>query len=292
MKNYREMTESVLQKAGAEILKKERRRRNGVCIAASGLCLALLLTVLAMGMEQVPVVLPTQTDERPGFAADANKQTEATVDINQTIQWVETQAKAKITYLTNVDGGDMQKMLTPGVLLPLDAKIRVRDIRGLSGAETRKVMEEEEVIAAGVLSHGDGYAAVWDYQQMIFSITSRGSISLEFDDSTTVLGIDVLTTEVGSVIMSSSEDGSRPEGTPEGIYWPNVREVYLDWKPSHEAILALDEDPTIPLSFFNDAITATVHYADETTDTYVFDITVNEEGQIFVTQRGIPTEAA
>ena len=40
MKTYHEMTESVLQKAGAEILKKERRRRNLVCVTASGLCLA------------------------------------------------------------------------------------------------------------------------------------------------------------------------------------------------------------------------------------------------------------
>ena len=127
---------------------------------------------------------------------------------------------------------------------------------------------------------------------MIISFTSRGSITLEFDDSTTVLGIDVVTTEVGSVVMSVGSNEKRPDGVPEGIYWPNVRIAYLDWKLSHKSILALDEDPTIPLESFRDTITATVHYADETVEIYIFDIAVNEEGQIFVTQRGIPTTAA
>ncbi len=52
MKSYREMTESVLEKAGTEIKEKERRRRNGLLITASSLCFALLLTVLGMGMER------------------------------------------------------------------------------------------------------------------------------------------------------------------------------------------------------------------------------------------------
>ena len=73
MKTYREMTESVLEKAGTEILKKERRRRNGVCIAASGLCLALLLTVLGMGMEQPPAGVPTLPADQPGLSADATE---------------------------------------------------------------------------------------------------------------------------------------------------------------------------------------------------------------------------
>lgn len=287
MKTYREMTESVLHKAGTEVLKRERRRRNAVCIAAAGLCFALLVTVLGMGMGKAPIVLPTQPGEQPGISMDANKQTEATVDATNIPPQVETQAKVKITFLSNIE-----KTVFQGVTLPLDTKIRVRDIRGLSWEEVVKVLEEEKTIADDVLSFGNAYTAVWNYEQMIISITSRGSISLEFDDSTTVSGIDILTTEAGSVIMSSSEKGPRPGGTPEGIYWPNVREVYLDWKPSQEAILKIDEDPTIPLSFINDTITATVHYADETTEILIFDITVNDEGQIFVTQRGIPTEAA
>ena len=75
-------------------------------------------------------------------------------------------------------------------------------------------------------------------------------------------------------------------------YWPYMLEAYLDWGISSELAQSIREDPTIPLESIRDTITVTIYYENGATETLIFDITVNEEGQIFVTQRGIPTEVA
>jgi hypothetical protein len=272
MKSYREMTESVLEKADTEIKKKERRRRNVVFITASSLCFALLLTVLGVGMGQPTGVVPMLPGEQPGLSVDVTDAPDPT-----------QQAKVKITYLTSIKGQTTQKPMSPDVSLPLSAMVRVRDIRGLSEEEVAKVREEEKAFADDVLSFGNAYVNWYNYQDAIISYTSRGTITLEIDDPTSILDIDFATTEVGFVVVcytSSSSSSSTEYG------------VDFDWKISSKTANAIKEDPTFPLESIRDTLTVTVHYADATTETYIFDITVDAEGQVFVTQREVSKSAA
>ena len=176
MKTYHEMTESVLEKAGTEILKKERRRRNGVFIAASGLCFALLMTVLGMGMGQRPTVVPTQPEEQPGLSADATvapKPTDATQPPEQKSPTV------KITYLTNVAGETTQETVFPNVSVPLNGIIRVADIRGLTAEEAKVVCDEEEKLASEyVKGPGSwGTSLLWN---VFITEANNGSITMDF----------------------------------------------------------------------------------------------------------------
>ena len=272
MKSYREMTESVLEKAGAEIKKKERRRRNVVFITASSLCFALLLTVLGMGMEQ-------PTPMQPGLSAEVT-------DATQPMQ----QAKVKITYLTSTKGETTQKPMSPNVSMPLSAMIRIRDIRGLSEEEVDKARQEEMSIAKEFAITGKSSYTKWEYPGAITTIVSNGGITLDFSDCATVENVVVETTEVGHVTRSTHLYGPNSEiGT---TYWPNVREADFRWSISGEFAFELDEDPTIPLESIRDVITIKIDYTNGTSETLVFDITVNEEGYIFVTQRGVPNTAA
>lgn len=297
MKSYREMTESVLEKAGTEIKKRERRRKNGMLIIASGLCFALLLTVLGMGMEQPTPMLP---GEQPGLSADVTGVPQSTlpgeqpglsVDVTDAPQQTQ-QAKVKITYLSSTKGQTVQKPMSANISLPLSAMVRVRDIRGLSREEVAKVREEEKAFADDVLSFGNAYVTMGDYQNAIISYTSRGTITMEFDDTTTILGMDFETTGVGSVVLCSTNSRPNPDGVPEGFYWPSVRELDMDWNLSQKTYDAIEKDPTFPLETIRDTLTATFHYADATTETYIFDFTVDAEGQVFVTQREVSTSAA
>ncbi|MBQ2785074.1 MAG: hypothetical protein IJF02_01015 [Oscillospiraceae bacterium] len=275
MKTYREMTESVLEKAGAEIVKKERRRRNGVFIAASGLCFALLVTVLGMGIEQSPTVVTTLPGEQPGLSADAT-------DTPQPTQ----QAKVKITCLTNIEGQTTQKNVSPDVSIPLNGMIRIRDTRALTKEEHEKVYAEEMAIADEFSLGGKGSVIRWGYPGAITTIISNGGITLDFSDCSTVKNVDIETTGVGSVSKGARLFGPNPEkGT---IYWPNVRKADFRWSISSELAFELHKDPTIPLESIRDTITIKIDYTNGTTETLIFDITVNEEGNIFVTQRGIP----
>lgn len=281
MKSYREMAESVLEKAGTEIKRRERTRRNVVFIAASSLCFALLLTVLGMGMEQPTGVVPMLPDEQPGLSVNV---TEAPQQSQK--------AETKITYLSSSSSQTTQKPMSPNLTMPLSAMIRVRDIRGLNGEEIVKVLDEEKAFADDVLSFGNAYVTMGDYQNAIISFSSRGTITLKFDDSTTILDMDFETTGVGSVVLCSTNPRPNPDGVPEGFYWPSVRELDMDWNISQKTVDAINEDPTLPLETIRDTLTATFYYADDTTETYIFDITVDAEGQVFVTQREVSTSAA
>ena len=277
MKSYREMTESVLEKADTEIKKKEHRRRNVVFITASSLCFALLLTVLGMGMGHSEIV-PTQPGEQPGLSGDVTDAPDPT-----------QHAKVKITYLTDVENQTTQESVSPDVSMPLGAMIRIRDIRGLTEEEVDNARQEEMSIAKEFGITGKSSYAKWEYPGHITTIVSNGGITLDFSDCATVENVAVETTEVGLVTKSAHLYGPNQEDT---IYWPNVREANFVWSISGEFAFELDENPTIPLESIRDVITIKIDYTDGTAETLVFDITVNEEGYIFVTQRGVPNTAA
>ncbi len=284
MKTYHEMTESVLQKADKEILKKERRRRNGVCIAASGLCLALLLTVLGMGVEQPPVVSPTLPVDQPGLSVDATDAPQPT-----------EKAKVKITYLSNIEGQTTQETVSSGVSFPLNAMIRVRDVRGLSEEAVNTALQEEQTIVDEFRMPGEGGYGRWVNESVIISIVRNGSITLDFSDCSPVKpvkDVKIETTRTGNVRIGGRLSAMPPEGTTAVPYWPYMLEAYLGWQISSELAQSIREDPTIPLESIRDTVTVTIYYENGATETLIFDITVNEEGQIFVTQRGIPTEVA
>jgi len=269
MKTYREMTESVLHKAGTEVLKRERRRRNAVCIAAAGLCFMLLVTVLGMGMGQAPIVLPTQPGEQPGISMDATNAT----------QLFETQATAKIKYLSNTESVITEQLLPPDVSIPLNGMIWVRDIRELTKEEVDQVRQEVNATISEFHWDGDGRFTKWEYPGAIVASATNGVILLDFSNSPTVKNIDCETTDMGSAPRVDVVDGYRVETS-------------FHWSISCELADAFHHDPTIPLESIRDTVKITVQYENETKDVFIFDITVNEEGQIFVTQRGIPTEAA
>ena len=303
MKTYHEMTESVLQKAGAEILKKERRRRNLVCITASGLCLALLLTVLGMGMEQTPVVSPTQP-KQPALSVDAAKDTQPTdvtevpkptdpIDETQPIQ----QGNTKVFLLTSTDGQETFEPVSADVSFPLYSNIKIRDVRGLTDAELEKALEEEDAMLNGskfihyIGGDKDGFVTTMGSRNAIWTVTHKGKLTLDFSDCPRLLNVDIQTTEVGNVGLSRRLTEDYPEVINQN-HWPYTLKASLNWSVSDRYAHEFEKNSEYHLETLRDTITVTIYYENGATETLIFDITVNEEGQIFVTQRGIPTEAA
>ena len=66
----------------------------------------------------------------------------------------------------------------------------------------------------------------------------------------------------------------------------------MNWSVSDRFAHEFEKNSKYRLETIRDTITVTIYYENGATETLIFDITVNEEGQLFVTQRGIPTEAA
>lgn len=282
MKTYYEMTESVLEKARADVLKKERRRRNGVFIAASGLCAVLLLTAIGAGLKQTPTVIPTLPGEQPGISMDATAESKP----------VEQQVAVKVAYLSDMEGQTSQKLVSPDVSIPLGSKIWVRDIRGLTEEEVDQVRQEVMAEVSEFILAGNSNNSKWEYPGAIAVTVCNGGIVLDFSDSPTVKNIDIETTDMGLIVRTGSFDVSNRGDHSGGINWAGVKQAGFYWTISGELAVALHHDPTIPLESIRDTVTIAINYTNGTEETLVFDITVNEEGQIFATQRGIPTVAA
>ena len=70
MKDYHEMTQSVLQQAKARAAQRRRQRRMATGLIAATLCLAILITVIGVGMNRQPAdtTRPTISVENPTTA--------------------------------------------------------------------------------------------------------------------------------------------------------------------------------------------------------------------------------
>ena len=273
MKTYHEMTESVLQKAGTEIVKKERRRRNGVFIVASGLCLALLLTVLGMGLEQPPEISPTLSVEQPGLSADATDATQLT----------QQQSGVKLSFLREVEGQVLEESLSGGVMAPIDFVLRVRDVRGLDETAIEAAKQEEWAFAQSFREKwkgkGDGGIRTGSSERVIITQIYNGFLYLEVDYN-----------QISSM-SAETEDGSAITLVPyyykqQSAEGEEIRRGIRIFDPvSRQMCSKLEEDPTMPLSTLRDSITVTLTYNNGSPETVIIDIMLDDEGNIYVMQR-------
>ena len=131
MKTYDEMTSSVLQRATAGIAERNRRRKTILAIAASGLCLALVLVAVG-AFWKAPAgtdnTNPTISMKNP---TTAPTQPEATAPTEKDII-VHT---GNVYFLSATGDTPIMTPVQANMTLPVDNIIRIRNLRGLSEAE-------------------------------------------------------------------------------------------------------------------------------------------------------------
>ena len=66
----------------------------------------------------------------------------------------------------------------------------------------------------------------------------------------------------------------------------NSRRIYLECDMTYETISMFVQDPTTPLSTIRDTITVTIHYKNGTKEIVVIDVIVDDDGHVYMTQRG------
>ena len=62
--------------------------------------------------------------------------------------------------------------------------------------------------------------------------------------------------------------------------------IYLFPSMTDETIKIFQENPDTPLSTLRDTITVTINYKNGTKEIVIVDVTVDDDGQIYMTQRG------
>lgn len=262
MKTYNEMTESVLKLAKARAAAQKRKRRKIFGLVGATTCVALVLVaaIVAKRMERPTVSAPQETES------------------NETTPPAAQRNDATVVLLSTVDGQQVEDFLKPGVATPTEWLIRVRDIRGLSEAERKKALREEEDFADALWEKNKpnwkAFKSTTRHSNTIISHICTGCLSVTFDDLSLISSMDVETTGTGTIFRSSWSAWTEPRGG-----------IQLDWVFSSETRKILDKEPETPLSTFEDTIVLTVNYKDGSQKIFTFYITLNDEGQVFVTQK-------
>lgn len=254
MKTYEEMSRSVMKKA--QILNEKQKYRNKRIVTVAGcLCCAALIFAAAIWMP---------------FAPTNDKQ----------------YATRMIFLKANASEVSGQKMIE-NVTEPLNAMIRVKDLRKLRESERASMQAEERTAIAQVLDFTGKDNEITQYasDSAVITLGISGRFCVTVNDFSQIEDVFVATKEDGSATICPQGFSTVSSSMIEKVR--SASSLYIFWSLSDSAIAKLEEDPTMDLSQINDTVVVTVKFKDGSTEEAVIDMTVDNEGRIFYNYRGV-----
>lgn len=182
-----------------------------------------------------------------------------------------------------------QEGLLEDVVSPLEFMLRVRDIRGMTPEQVNLVLEEEENYKDQWWQGEDGLQGErsytrWGTDNAYISLFYNEFLYLAVSDFEQVKDFTVKTTETGSAtVVPYPYIDSQDEGVTDAV----KTGIHINWSLSDYTIDEIEKNPEIKLSEIKDTVSVSVEFEDGTTETAVIDITVDDEGQVYVTNKGI-----
>lgn len=254
MKTYEEMSRSVMKKA--QILKeKQKNRSKRIATVAGCLCCAALIFAAAIWIPLAP-----------------------TNDNQHTNRLIFLKANA-----SEISG---QKMIE-NVTEPLNAMIRVKDLRKLHQSEREIMQAEERDAIAQMLDFTGKDNEIMQYasDSAVITLGISGRFCVTVNDFSQIEDVFVATKEDGSATIAPQGFSTVSSSMIEMVQ--SASSLYIFWSLSDSAIEKLEEDPTMDLSEINDTVVVTAKFKDGSIEEAVIDMTVDNEGHIFYNYRGV-----
>ena len=286
MKNYDEMARNVLQRRDAYVQKQNRRRRiAGICVEC-----ACVVAVLSIGIFVVETKWNIQ--DRPHLN---NPQIFETTPSNQIPTHVEsaTSGANVFSLLLSAEPGEKGTTLEKNLVLPMNYKLTISDIRGMDQAGVMALREQHKYeIETELNKYRLDDNAAWLHYSMLkrenylISLVRIGSFQLYVEDFDAVESIRVTNgTPNGEMdIFFSAQnyyEGSditlKPEQIPENAKGSGLK---FNWSYTNVMLQELEKDPTADLSQFSDTVTFTVAYKNGDLQHCKIDILILEDGSI------------
>lgn len=270
MKDYNEMAESVLQQAKIRAAQRKHRRRVTTGLIAATLCVAILIAVVGVGLNRNP--------------------TDGTISTEPTQQ--DIIQPGKVYFLTANKEGDELTLMQPNMTLPTKSIIRVRSLKDLTKSEIAKAVSEESAYRAAFADkygNSDGGVYAWTQSDdVIIQYLSGGKASLILPDGSQIESVDRETTGMLGVEESwggydrdvTFGEGENAVTIPKGSY-----RAYLGFHVTGVVHEIFKNDPDTPLSTIRDTITVTINYKNGTKQIILIDVTLDDEGNVYMTQR-------
>lgn len=299
MKTYEEMAQSVLDRAKAHKIMRNR------WIAGS------VAAVLALGLGLGVAVM-----NRPGDEPTLQNPVEPHEIVTTTVPSVQTQPSTdetnyRVTFLTT-EGKNTTKM-EQGMTIPLKSQLRVKDVTGMTEAEIEAVAKAEKdyaenLIAAYPDAKGPGWMQ-YDNDHLVVTYINAGCVVLKTEDLSQIESIRA-TTKNSTITLPAftSQQKEALAGDPDAYYgfyklYPMTQDylitgdllkgwyyipyggIQVNLGLGNGVVKHLSENP-VPLSQLSETLTFTVNYVDGTVETHTLDMIFNDSGEIYATYRG------
>ena len=187
--------------------------------------------------------------------------------------------------------------LTPvqaNMILPWDHMFYVRNLKGATEEERLEAIEEEHLAQIAFREKygavvGEGRYSTYYSENAVIRYYIAGRASLILLNNGQIESVDRETTgilDVGGRYSMLQEDYTVGKGEYAVTIPGGSRRIYLDCNMTEETRKIFEENPETPLSTIRDTVTITINYKNGTREIVMIDITVDDNGQVYMTQRG------
>jgi hypothetical protein len=188
--------------------------------------------------------------------------------------------------------------LTPmqaNMTLPWDHIFHVRSLKGMTEEELLEAIEEEHLAQIAFREKygaviGEGRYSTYYSENAVIRYYIAGRASLILLNDAQIESVDRETTGVLSVegrYSTRREDYAVGKGEYAVTIPGGSRRIYLDCNMTEQTRKIFEENPETPLSVIRETITLTINYKNGTKEIVVIDVTVDDDGYIYMTQRGV-----
>ena len=199
-----------------------------------------------------------------------------------------------VFFLTATEEGAALGPVQGNMTFPIAHMFRIVDLREMTAEEKYKAkmeaveLEDEFRKQYGKL-RGEGHYGTYSSEKVIIQQFSAGFASVVILDNSQVDSVEKETTGVFNLGDSRAihyEDVTLGQGEHAVTLPAGSKRLFLTLSMSLETQETYVTDPSTPLSNLSDTITVTIHYKNGTKEIVMIDITVDDNGQVYMTQRG------
>ena len=278
--------------AAAGAYEKKANRKKTVIRVAWAACALLVLTAIGLFWNApagtVDPTQPTISIEKPTTAPTTHPET--TEPTKQDII-VHT---GNVYFLTATEEGAELTPMQANMTMPVDHMFRVRSLKGLSQAAKSKAIDEERRFYREYREKyneiaGEGWYERSEQDEVIIQYLSGGFASVVLLNNSEIESIEKETTGVlraGKSFSKYKKEATVGKGNYEVTIPAGSLRLYLTCSMTGETAKIFQENPDTPLSTIRDTITITINYKNGTKEIVVIDITVDDDGHIYMTQHG------
>ena len=280
-----EISDDLIDAAAGAYEKKANRKKTVIRVAWAACALLVLTAIGLFWKAPAGVIDPTQ----PTISMQ-NPTTAPTQPTGEDII-VHT---GNVYFLSATGDTPIMTPVQANMTLPVDNIIRIRNLRGLTEAEKYQAIVEENAFMEEFREQrrlfGEGYGEFYSEGDVLIMRESCGFASILILDGSQIESVTRESTGIlgtGQSKIVYHKDCTYGEGENALTIPAGSVRYQLDCSLGDYATRNIFiTNPDTPLSSLRDTFTVTINYKNGTKEIVVIDVTVDDDGQIYMTQRG------